>query len=63
MTEPTVSTEDLFLILYCIVDELYQDVAPDAIRFRNGAERMEMTDPEIITLPGSCKKDAPTTRS
>ena len=50
MTEPTVSTEELFLILYCIVDELYQDVAPDSIRFRNGAERMDMTDPEIITL-------------
>jgi hypothetical protein len=50
MTEPTVSTEELFLILYCIVDELYQEVAPDSIRFRNGAERMDMTDPEIITL-------------
>lgn len=50
MTEPTVSTEDLFLILYCLVDELYHEVAPDSIRQRQGAERMKMTDPEIITL-------------
>jgi len=50
MTEPTVSTEDLFLILYCIVDDLYQDIAPEAIRFRNGTDPMDMTDPEIITL-------------
>lgn len=50
MTEPTVSTEDLFLILYCIVDDLYQEVAPDSIQYRNGAERMVMTDAEVITL-------------
>lgn len=50
MTEPTVSTEELFLMLYCIVDELYQEVAPEQVRFRNGTDRMDMTDPEIITL-------------
>ena len=50
MTEPTVSTEELFLILYCIIDDLYPEVAPDWVRLRNGADRMEMTDSEIITL-------------
>jgi hypothetical protein len=50
LTEPTVPTEELFLIFYCIVDELYQEVTPDWIRLRNGADRMDMTDPEVITL-------------
>jgi len=50
MPEPTASTEELFLILYCIIDDLYPEVTPDWVRFRNGADRMDMTDPEIITL-------------
>jgi len=50
LSEPTASTEELFLILYCIVDELYQEVTPAWIRLRNGADRMAMTDSEIITL-------------
>lgn len=50
MSESTPSTEELFLILYCIVDDLYLEVAPDEVRFRNGAGRMKMTDVEIITL-------------
>jgi hypothetical protein len=50
LSEPTASTEELFLILYCIVDELYQEVTPAWIRLRNGTDRMAMTDSEIITL-------------
>ena len=50
MSDPTVSTEELFLIFYCIIDDLYPEVTPDWVRFRTGADRMEMTDPEIITL-------------
>jgi len=50
MTESTVSTEELFLILYCIIDDLYPEIAPDRVRFRNGTDRMKMTDSEIITL-------------
>jgi hypothetical protein len=50
MTECDIPTEELFLILYCIVDDLYQETAPDRIRFRNGADRMDLTDPEVITL-------------
>ena len=50
MTEPAASTNELFLILYCIIDDLYLEVAPDSIRFWSETDRMEMTDPEIITL-------------
>ena len=50
MTESTASTEELFLILYCIVDDLYPEAALDWVRFRNGTGRMAMTDSEIITL-------------
>lgn len=50
MPQSTVPTDDLFLIVYCLIDDLYAEVTPDWIRFRNGADRMDMTDPEIITL-------------
>jgi hypothetical protein len=50
MTECDTPAEELFLILYCIVDDLYPEVAPDWVQFRTGADRMDMTDPEIITL-------------
>mgnify|MGYP006449806211 FL=1 len=50
LSESTPNTEELFLILYCIIDDLYPKVAPDRVRFRNGAGRMRMTDAEIITL-------------
>ncbi|PEN05961.1 hypothetical protein CRI93_10785, partial [Longimonas halophila] len=50
MTESTPNTDELFLILYCIIDDLYLEVAPDEVRFRNGTGRMKMTDAEIITL-------------
>ena len=50
MSDPTVSTEELFLIFYCIIDNLYPEVTPDWVRLRNGADRMAMTDPEVITL-------------
>ena len=50
LSDPTVSTEELFLIFYCIIDDLYPEAAPDWVRFRNGADRMAMTDSEIITL-------------
>ena len=36
MDEPTLSTEELFLVLYCTIDELYQEVAPDRVRTRPG---------------------------
>ena len=66
MDESTPSTEELFLVLYCTIDELYQEVAPDRVRTRPGSDRLEMSDSEIITLDGpirSCKKDVPTVQS
>lgn len=50
MIEPTLSTEELFLILYCIVDDLYPEVAPDSVRFRRSADQMGLSDSEVITL-------------
>lgn len=50
MNAPTLPTEDLFLLLYCLVDDLYADVAPDRVRLRPGAGRLKMSDPEILTL-------------
>jgi hypothetical protein len=50
ITEPTASTEELLPIIYCMVDDLYPEVAPDRVRFRNGVDRMKMTDSETITL-------------
>jgi hypothetical protein len=50
MTECDIPIEELFLILYCIVDDLYQETAPDRIRFRNGADRIGLTAPEVVTL-------------
>jgi hypothetical protein len=50
MPDSTVSTETLFLRLFCLIDDLYRLVAPDSVRHRPGAERMKMSDSEIITL-------------
>lgn len=50
LIETTLPTEELFLVLYCIIDELYKEVAPDWVRQRPGSSRMKMTDPEIICL-------------
>jgi hypothetical protein len=50
MTDCDLSTDELFLTLYCIVDDLHHEAAPDWVRFRNGADRMDMTDPEVITI-------------
>lgn len=50
MDEPTLSTEELFLVLYCTIDELYQEAAPDCVQSRPGSDRLEMSDAEVITL-------------
>lgn len=50
MDEPTLSTEELFLVLYCTIDELYQEGAPDCVQSRPGSDRLEMSDAEVITL-------------
>jgi hypothetical protein len=51
MTDPTLSIDDeLFLVTYFLVDELYQEAAPDWVRFWPGSDRMRMSDSEIICL-------------
>jgi hypothetical protein len=50
LIEPTLSTDELFLVLYYAIDELYKEVAPNWVRERPGSDRMQMTDPEIICL-------------
>lgn len=49
IAEPA-STADLFLIVYSLVDDLYRDLVPDAVRLRRGHHRMALSDSEIITL-------------
>jgi hypothetical protein len=39
MTDPPLSTDELFLVTYCLVDELYQEAAPDWVRFGPGSDR------------------------
>jgi hypothetical protein len=50
MPDSTISTESLFLRLFCLIDDLYNLVAPDHVRHRPNAERLKMSDSEIITL-------------
>lgn len=50
LIETTLPTEELFLVLYCVIDELYQEVAPERVRLRLGSHRVKMTDPQIICL-------------
>jgi hypothetical protein len=44
------STDDLFLVAYCLLDGLYHDLVPDAVRLRPGHDRMGLSDPEVLTL-------------
>ena len=41
---------DLFLLLYCLVDDLYRELVPDDVRLRPGHTRMALSDSEVITL-------------
>lgn len=42
--------EDLALVLFCLIDDLYRDLVPEAVRLRPGHARMALSDPEVITL-------------
>ena len=48
--EATASIEDLFLTLFCHIDDLYHDLVPEPVRHRSGHHRLEMSDSEVITL-------------
>ena len=47
---PELSTADLALVLFCLIDDLYRQLVPDAVRFRPGHHRMKLSDAEVITL-------------
>lgn len=44
------SLDDVFLIAFCILDDLYKELAPEAVRERPRHERIEMSDSEVLTL-------------
>jgi hypothetical protein len=46
----TPSLEDLFLLCYCLLDDLYHDLVPQAVQERPGHERMTLSDSEVLTL-------------
>ena len=44
------STEDLFVVIYTLVDDLYRALVSDRVRLRRGHHRMALSDAEVITL-------------
>lgn len=48
--EATLSLEDLFLTVFCHIDDLYQTIVPHAIKERSQYERIDLADSEVITL-------------
>lgn len=41
---------DLALVLFCLIDDLYTELVPEAVRLRPGHGRMTLSDPEVLTL-------------
>lgn len=50
MDEATLSLDDMFLLLFCTLDDLYRELVPDAIRRRSQHRRIEFSDAEVLTL-------------
>ena len=48
--DPTPALDELFLLVYCLLDDLYRALVPDPIRLRPGHTRMGLSDPEVLTL-------------
>lgn len=49
-SDATLSIADLFLVVFCLVDDLYRALVPQAIRLRPGHARMKLSDAEVVTL-------------
>lgn len=49
-TEAPASIEDLFLYVFCTIDDLYQELVPEVVRRRSQHERIDCADSEVITL-------------
>jgi len=45
--EATASIADLFLLLFCHIDDLYQAIVPEAIKERSQHERIDLADSEV----------------
>jgi hypothetical protein len=50
MDEATLSLDDMFLLLFCTLDDLYQELVPEAIRRRSQHHRITFSDAEVLTL-------------
>lgn len=50
MNEATLSLDDMFLLLFCTLDDLYQEVVPEAIQRRSQYQRIAFSDAEVLTL-------------
>lgn len=50
MEQHTPTTDEMFLIVFCLIDELYNHLVPDSVRYRPGHERIAFSDSEVITL-------------
>lgn len=48
--EATASIEDMFLLVFCFIDDLYNEHVPALIRRRSQYERIECSDSEVLTL-------------
>ena len=48
--DTTPSLENLFLRVYCLVDDLYHERIPQAVQRRPGHDRMTLSDSEVLTL-------------
>ena len=50
MNQLTIPTEDMFLIVFCLIDDLYQELVPDSVKQRPGSDRIDFNDSEVIAL-------------
>lgn len=50
MDQHTPTTDEMFLIVFCVIDDLYNQLVPEAVRYRPGHDRLAFTDSEVITL-------------
>jgi hypothetical protein len=50
MDEATPPLDDMFLLLFCIIDDLYREVVPEAIQRRSQHRRIAFSDAEVLTL-------------
>jgi hypothetical protein len=46
----TLPTDEMFLIVFCLIDDLYKRSVPDSVRYRVGHDRIDFSDSEVITL-------------